>query len=45
MLDEYLIRLENDLEGLRPDDRVRLVIEKSSTIFVCNNEDGFRDAV
>src|ERR1044072_4997027 len=41
---DHLIRLANDLEGLRPGDRVRLVLEKSPKIFVRNNEEGFRDA-
>lgn len=41
---DHLILEGNELDGLRPGDKVRLVIRKSNTIFTRNNESGFRNA-
>ena len=41
---DHLILYGDELDGLRPGDRVRLVVQKSKTIFTRNNEDGFRNA-
>lgn len=40
---DHLMLYGNELDAFRPGDKVRLVIEKSKTIFTRNNEDGFRN--
>ena len=40
---DHLMLNGNELDAFRPGDKVRLVIEKSKTIFTHNNEDGFRN--
>lgn len=41
---DHLLLYGNELDTFRPGDRVRLVIKKSNTIFLRNNEEGFRNA-
>ena len=41
---DHLMLYGNELDSYRPGDKVRVVIEKSKTIFTRNNEDGFRNA-
>jgi hypothetical protein len=41
---DHLILYGDELDGLRPGDKVRLIIKKSNTIFTRNNEDNFRNA-
>jgi len=41
---DHLMLSGNELDELRQGDKVRLVIEKSDTIFHRNNEEGFRNA-
>ena len=41
---DHLMLYGNELDAIRPGDRVRIVIEKSKTIFNRNNEEGFRNS-
>jgi hypothetical protein len=41
---DHIMLHGDELDGFRPGDRVRLVVQKSKTIFTRNNEDGFRNA-
>ena len=41
---DHMMLEGNELDRFRPGDNVRLVIERSNTIFTRNNEDGFRNA-
>ena len=41
---DHLLLHGNELDGLRPGDRVHLIVKKSDKIFTRNNEDGFRNA-
>ena len=41
---DHIMLYGDELDGFRPGDKVRLVVQKSNTIFTRNNEDGFRNA-